>query len=126
MQKLITITIDVKSLQQEADGPFTVTEVDGINDLLEEGWAIEDYEFLSGDEESDKAVLLVILNDELRDLDEESDYNFRNEQEGEDDEEGEAFDEDEDEGGEDEAADDEEDEKEGETSGTQTIMASRA
>lgn len=63
MQKLITVTIDVEKLQQASTGAFTVTEVEEINALLEEGWAVEEFEFISGEEESSKAVMLVVLND---------------------------------------------------------------
>lgn len=122
MQKLITLTIDVKSLQGEAKGPFTINEVDGLNDLLETGWAIEDYEFLSGEEESEKAVLLVVLNDDLAALDEEEfAYDFRSELKEGDDEEDEVF-EDEDT----EISEEDEEEEAAQTGSSQPVLSHRA
>src|ERR1043165_7082730 len=65
MQKLITVTIDVEKLQAGSNDHFSITEVEGINDLLDEGWHIEEWEFLTAEKEAEKAVLLVILNDDV-------------------------------------------------------------
>jgi hypothetical protein len=63
MQKLITVAINLEKLRGNAQGTFTVTDVEEINALLQEGWIIEEYEFLSGGEEDEQAVVLFILND---------------------------------------------------------------
>ena len=41
MQKLLTASVDVKQLVQGLKSPFTITAVEGINELLEQGWEIE-------------------------------------------------------------------------------------
>lgn len=63
MQKLITLTIDIGKLQEQAAGPFSITEIDAISELLQAGWIIESWEFITGDDERTKAVILMMLND---------------------------------------------------------------
>ena len=64
MQKLITVTINIEKLQESSKGPFTINDVDEINELLQQGWAIEQWEFITGEKETDKAVMLIVLNDD--------------------------------------------------------------
>jgi hypothetical protein len=80
MQKVVTVTIDIDKLQQTAKGQFAVTEVEEINDMLEEGWTIEEWDFITGEKEDEKAVMIFILNDGLDDMEfERSFYNMEDE-----------------------------------------------
>lgn len=72
MQKIITVTIDLDRLQsadqQENPNAFHfVNELPEVNQLLEEGWRIEEWENLS-QQGGAKACLLFILSDESDDL----------------------------------------------------------
>jgi hypothetical protein len=88
MQKLITVTINVEKLQTASQGAFTLTEIEEINDLLEDGWNVEEWEFISSEQESEKAVLLVILNNELDEADFDAEiFSMENEPEEDEDEE---------------------------------------
>ena len=87
MQKLITVSVDTKQLLQSPTNPFTVNEVDGVNELLEQGWEIEQLEFLKG---GDGTILfLAILNDDAmfdEDDDEfDRDFGFDDDDDDEDD-----------------------------------------
>ena len=64
MQKLVTIAIDTTQLKQTQLSPFAVNEVDEINELLELGWQIEEWDFLKETDMDGQVMLLVILNDE--------------------------------------------------------------
>jgi hypothetical protein len=64
MQKLITVNVDTKLLVQSPVNPFTINEVDSINELLEQGWQIEEWDFLKEGEGDGEILLLVILNDD--------------------------------------------------------------
>ena len=64
MQKLITVTVDTKQLVHSPTNPFTINEVDSINELLEQGWQIEEWDFLKEGEGDGEILLLVILNDD--------------------------------------------------------------
>lgn len=64
MQKLITVSVDTKQLVQSPNNPFTINEVDSINELLEQGWQIEEWDFLKEGEGDGEILLLVILNDD--------------------------------------------------------------
>ena len=77
MQKLITVTVDTKQLSQSPNNPFTITEVDSINELLEQGWEIEEWDFLKEGEGDGEIILLVILNDDA--MFDEDDEDFNNE-----------------------------------------------
>ena len=68
MQKLITITINLGKLQESSKGVFTLTDVEEINEMLEDGWRVEEWKFVTGEKEAEKAVLLVVLNDAGADL----------------------------------------------------------
>jgi hypothetical protein len=63
MQKLLTATVDAKQLVQGLKSPFTITEVEGVNELLEQGWVIEEWDFLKEDAGDGVILLIVILND---------------------------------------------------------------
>jgi hypothetical protein len=63
MQKLITVTLDIARLQSQSEGPFSVQEIEAVSELLAEGWNIESWEFVTGDSETSKAVIMMLLND---------------------------------------------------------------
>ncbi len=64
MQKIITVTIDVEQLAQQTDEPFSITDVGGINAILQEGWFVEEWEFLTDQVINGKVTLMFVLNDE--------------------------------------------------------------
>jgi hypothetical protein len=64
MQKVITVAVDTKQLMKSPTNPFTINEVDSINELLEQGWEIEEWDFLKEGEGDGEILLLVILNDD--------------------------------------------------------------
>ena len=80
MQKLLTVAINLEKLRGAAQGTFTITDVEEINNLLQEGWIIEEYEFLSGGEDNEQAVVLFILNDGVID----AEFDLTDEEAGED------------------------------------------
>lgn len=61
MQKLITLTIDIPGLQSRSDGPFRGSGLDMVGGLLSAGWAIQSWDFVSEDQHSRKAVILMRL-----------------------------------------------------------------
>jgi hypothetical protein len=71
MQKLLTASVDVKQLVQGLKSPFTITAVEGINELLEQGWEIEEWDFLKEDAGNGMILLIVILNDNAMYMDAE-------------------------------------------------------
>ena len=84
MQKFVTIAIDTTQLNPGKVNAFAVNEVEEINDLLELGWQVEEWDFLKEGEADGQVVLMVILNDEDMFKDEEDDFDM--EFEAEDDE----------------------------------------
>lgn len=94
MQKLITVTINVEKLQSANEGAFTISEVEEINAILEDGWNVEEWEFITSDQETEKAVLLVVLNNEPAEPEFDAEL-FTMEQGDNDDEEEEEFNDDE-------------------------------
>ena len=77
MQKIVTIAIDTLQLNSEKITPFAVSELTEINEFLELGWQIEEWDFLKEGEIDGQVVLLVILNDELMfENEEEFDMDF--------------------------------------------------
>ena len=75
MQKLITVTIDTNQLIKIPNVPFSINEVDSVNELLELGWEIEEWDFLKEDGGDGQILLLVTLNDDVMfDNDEEDDF----------------------------------------------------
>jgi len=72
MQKIATITINIEKLQETSKGPFTLNFVDDLNSILDEGWEIEKWEILTKDKESEKVVILIVMNDDMLDLEDEA------------------------------------------------------
>jgi hypothetical protein len=64
MQKLITISVDTKQIAKNPGSPFTINEVESVNEWLALGWEIEEWDFLKEGEGDGEVVLLVILNDD--------------------------------------------------------------
>lgn len=73
MQKVITVSIDVNQLVSQAEGTFAISELEVLNEVLEQGWEIEDWTFLTDDPINGKIPMLVVLNDDMidEDIDEE-------------------------------------------------------
>ena len=73
MQKVITVSIDVNQVVSQAEGTFAISELEVLNGILEQGWEIEDWTFLTDDPINGKIPMLVVLNDDMidEDLDEE-------------------------------------------------------
>ncbi|HEY1166616.1 MAG TPA: hypothetical protein VGE90_15655 [Chitinophaga sp.] len=70
MQKVITVTIDLERLQEagqqeDAQAVSFAAEVPELNQWLEEGWVIEEWENLSANAANGRVTLLFILTDEL-------------------------------------------------------------
>ena len=70
MQKVITVTIDLErlqeaGLQEDAQAVSFASEVPELNQWLEEGWVIEEWENLSANAANGSVTLLFILTDEL-------------------------------------------------------------
>jgi hypothetical protein len=63
MQKLLTVAIDAKLLINGLHSPFNITEVEAINELLVQGWEIEEWNFLKEEAGTGVILLIVILND---------------------------------------------------------------
>jgi hypothetical protein len=79
MQRLITVSVDIKQLLKSPTNPFSINEVDSVNELLEQGWEIEEWDFLKEDSGDGQILLLVTLNDEAMFGDEDDiddDFNF--------------------------------------------------
>ena len=96
MQRLITVIIDTTQLTQNPNDPFSINEVDSVNEMLEAGWEIEEWDFLKEDTGDGQILLLVTLNDDMMFGGEENDFD-------------DDFEDDEDEDDDDEDDDDEED-----------------
>jgi hypothetical protein len=88
MQKLITVTIDTNQLIKIPNVPFSINEVDSINELLQLGWEIEEWDFLKEDAGDGQIVLLVTLNDDAMfgDEDGEDDFDFEDDEDEDEDE----------------------------------------
>lgn len=71
MQKVIAVAIDVNQMVSQSDQVFTITELEELNDLLAEGWEIEDWSFLTDDPVNGRMPMLVVLSDSLLQVDEE-------------------------------------------------------
>ena len=76
MQKLITVSVDVKQLMKSPTNPFTINEVDSINELLEQGWEMEEWDFLKEDAGDGQILLLVTLNDDAMFDENEDEFRF--------------------------------------------------
>ena len=73
MQKLITVRVDTTQLNQNPGEPFSINEVDSVNELLQQGWEIEDWDILKEGQGDDVILFLVILNDQAM-LERDDDY----------------------------------------------------
>ena len=82
MQKVVTIAIDTTQLSQGKGTPFAVSELTEINEFLELGWQIEEWDFLKEGETDAKVVLLVILNDEQMFENEDHDFDMNYDSDG--------------------------------------------
>jgi hypothetical protein len=71
MQKLLTVTVKAKQLIEGVKSNFKVDEVEGINELLENGWQIEEWNFLKEEAGTGVIILMVILNDSSIFIDED-------------------------------------------------------
>ena len=71
MQKLLTVTVNAKQLVEGVKSNFKIEEVEGLNELLELGWQIEEWNFLKEEAGSGLIILMVILNDSSVFIDEE-------------------------------------------------------
>lgn len=90
MQKLVTVSVDTKQLLHNQASPFAINEVDSINELLEQGWEIEEWDILKEGDGDGEILLLVILNDDaMFDREDEFDdeFGFDDEEDMDDDEE---------------------------------------
>lgn len=65
MQKVITVSLDTKSLMQSDSGKTVVSEITEVNNLLDIGWELEEYEILHKDEATGKVLLWLVLTDDL-------------------------------------------------------------
>jgi hypothetical protein len=65
MQKVITFSIDVNQLVARSEETFSVVEPIALNDLLREGWEIEDWSFLTDNPVNGKMPMLVVLSDDI-------------------------------------------------------------
>lgn len=65
MQKVIAFSIDVNQLVSRSDETFSIAEPEALNELLQEGWEIEDWSFLTDDPINGKMPMLVVLSDDM-------------------------------------------------------------
>lgn len=75
MQKIVTIAIDTTQLKSGKATPFSVTELEEINEVLELGWQIEEWDFLKECDANGQVIILVTLNDNLVYADDGEDFN---------------------------------------------------
>ncbi len=86
MQKLITVSVDTQLLNQNPTDPFTINEVDSVNEWLEQGWEIEQLELLKGGAGDGEILFLVVLNDDMMNgEDDEFDEDFLSDDDDDDD-----------------------------------------
>jgi hypothetical protein len=83
MQKVVTIAVDTTQLYQAKAGPFSVNELDEINEFLELGWQIEEWDFLKEGESDGQVILIAILNDDTMFENEEDDFDMEFDQDEE-------------------------------------------
>ena len=76
MQKLITVAVDTTQLNPGKVTPFAIHELTEVNELLELGWQIEEWDFLKEGEADGQVVLLVILNDERQFENDEDEFDL--------------------------------------------------
>lgn len=86
MQKLITVSVDTQLLNQNPTDPFTINEVDSVNEWLEQGWEIEQLELLKGGAGDGEILFLAVLNDDMMNgEDDEFDEDFLSDDDDDDD-----------------------------------------
>lgn len=71
MQKVITFSIDVNQLVARSEETFSVVEPVALNDLLREGWEIEDWSFLTDNPVNGRMPMLLVLSDDIFSEDED-------------------------------------------------------
>ena len=76
MQKVVTVAVDTSQLKPGKSVPFAINDLTEINELLELGWQIEEWDFLKEGETDGQVVLLVILNDEIQFENEEDEFDL--------------------------------------------------
>jgi hypothetical protein len=76
MQKIITVAVDTTQLNPGNVTPFAINELTEVNELLELGWQIEEWDFLKEGETDGQVVLLVILNDERQFENDEDEFDL--------------------------------------------------
>ena len=76
MQKIVTVAVDTTQLKPGKSAPFAINDLTEINELLELGWQIEEWDFLKEGETDGQVVLLVILNDEIQFENEEDEFDL--------------------------------------------------
>ena len=65
MQKIVTVAIDTTQLKAGKATPFSLNELEEINEVLELGWQIEEWDFIKECGTDGQVILLVTLNDDL-------------------------------------------------------------
>jgi len=65
MQKVIAVSVNVNELASQPDKVISMVELEGLNELLAEGWEIEDWSFLTDDPVNGRMPMIIILNDQL-------------------------------------------------------------
>ena len=80
MQKVITVSLDTRSLMSSGAGRTVVEEISEVNALLESGWDLEEFEVLHKDESTGKVLMWLVLSDDLflpdEDWDEDEEEDF--------------------------------------------------
>lgn len=87
MQKLLTIAIDTTQLNTGKLTPFEVTEITEINEHLELGWQLEEWDFIKEGETDGQVVLMIVLNDDTMYENQEDDFDTEFQADGDFDEE---------------------------------------
>lgn len=85
MQKIVTVAIDTTQLKAGKATPFSLNELEEINEVLELGWQIEDWDFIKECGTDGQVILLVTLNDDLVYADDGANFNTEFEVDDEDD-----------------------------------------
>ncbi|WP_118974463.1 hypothetical protein [Taibaiella koreensis] len=65
MQKVVAVSVNINELASQPDKVTSLVELEGLNELLAEGWEIEDWSFLTDEPVNGRMPMLVILNDQL-------------------------------------------------------------
>lgn len=71
MQKVIAVAINVNQLVSQSDQTFAIAEPEELNELLGEGWEIEEWSFLTDEPVNGRMPMLVVLNDNLLQMEDE-------------------------------------------------------